>query len=101
MTDEGSEFDGFEWDEAKNKANIAKHSISFADATRVFADPNFLASRSHRSGEARSIAIGLMHEQLVAVIYTHRGANIRIISARVARRTERDSYEESRRRTDR
>jgi uncharacterized protein (DUF4415 family) len=29
----------FEWDEAKNRRNLARHSISFEEAARVFAGP--------------------------------------------------------------
>ena len=29
----------FEWDEAKDRRNLAKHGISFADAAGVFAGP--------------------------------------------------------------
>lgn len=29
----------FEWDEAKNQANIRKHGIDFAEAVYVFSDP--------------------------------------------------------------
>ncbi|HEY6307980.1 MAG TPA: BrnT family toxin, partial [Candidatus Angelobacter sp.] len=29
----------FEWDEAKNRQNLAKHKISFEMATMVFDDP--------------------------------------------------------------
>ena len=28
----------YEWDKAKNRANIAKHGIDFADAVAVFED---------------------------------------------------------------
>ncbi len=32
----------FEWDEEKAKSNLAKHNISFDEATSVFDDPLFL-----------------------------------------------------------
>jgi uncharacterized protein len=32
----------FEWDEAKNRQNIAKHGIDFADARRIFDKPVLL-----------------------------------------------------------
>jgi len=31
----------FTWHEAKRKANIKKHGIDFADASKVFAGPTF------------------------------------------------------------
>jgi len=30
---------GFEWDEAKNAANIRKHGIDFADVINIFDHP--------------------------------------------------------------
>jgi len=29
----------YEWDEAKNRTNVAKHGLSFEDAEQVFAGP--------------------------------------------------------------
>jgi uncharacterized protein len=29
----------YEWDEAKNRKNIAKHGLSFEDAEQVFSGP--------------------------------------------------------------
>ncbi|MDA8411938.1 MAG: BrnT family toxin [Treponema sp.] len=34
----------FEWDEAKNQANLRKHGLSFEQARSVFADPLALIS---------------------------------------------------------
>ena len=30
----------YEWDEAKNRTNVAKHGLSFEDAEQVFAGPS-------------------------------------------------------------
>ena len=35
----------YEWDEAKNRKNIAKHGLSFEDAEQVFSGPGLLAGR--------------------------------------------------------
>ena len=49
----------------------------------VFYDPAAYTSRSpHTVGERRYVTVGLMRGALVAVISTHRGHAIRIISAR-------------------
>jgi len=32
-------FMAFEWDEAKNRANITKHGVSLKSANRIFAGP--------------------------------------------------------------
>jgi uncharacterized DUF497 family protein len=38
---------GFQWDEAKSKANEAKHDVSFAEASLVFRD-RFLSQQDAR-----------------------------------------------------
>jgi uncharacterized protein len=83
----------FEWDENKRRKNVAKHQIDFADARDVFYDPAAYTSVSPRPvRERRYIAVGLMAGALIAVIFTYRGRAIRIISARAARRSERQIY---------
>ncbi|MEW5926880.1 MAG: BrnT family toxin [Gemmatimonadota bacterium] len=82
---------GFEWDERKCRANLAKHGIDFDDAARVFDGPT-LESASNRDGEERRLAIGAVDEREVAVVYTVREGRYRIISARRARRNERGAY---------
>jgi uncharacterized protein len=81
----------FEWDESKRLANLAKHSIDFRDATRVFDGPVFEKMESRR-GEDRIFAIGLMEGIEVVVVYVSRGKRRRIISARRAHRNEREEY---------
>ncbi|MDP3602179.1 MAG: BrnT family toxin [Bosea sp. (in: a-proteobacteria)] len=73
---------GFQWDEAKSKANEAKHDVSFAEASLVFRG-RFMARQDARRdyGEARFIALGLSQGRLLRVVYTRRGGDIRIISA--------------------
>lgn len=86
----------FEWDSAKNEINLAKHGISFLAASRVFEDPHFFEADSTRpgNGETRMKAVGMVDGRLFAVIYTVRGVNRRIISARRARDNERREYRE-------
>ena len=44
----------FEWDESKNRANIGKHGIDFADAVAVFEDSLALSQPDPESrGESR------------------------------------------------
>jgi uncharacterized protein len=83
----------FEWDENKRRSNVIKHGIDFADAKEVFHDPAAYTSVSPRSvPERRYVTVGSMRGALIAVIFTFRGQVIRIISARVARRIERQTY---------
>ena len=81
----------FEWDENKREVNLAKHHIDFQDAKRIFDGPVFEKTES-RHGESRMVAIGLMEDIEIVVVYVIRGQRRRIISARRARRDERQDY---------
>lgn len=87
----------FEWDEAKNRSNIEKHGIDFADAVDIFNHPLLTAWDDREGyGEDRWIAIGWIHALIGVVVYTERhGDVIRIISARKATRQERKRYEQN------
>jgi uncharacterized DUF497 family protein len=81
----------FEWDESKRQANLAKHLVDFQDATQVFVGPVF-EKVQRRHGEDRMLAIGLMDDVEIVVVYVMRGKRRRIISARRAHRDERQEY---------
>ena len=88
---------GFEWDESKAGANLAKHGVSFEEAATVFGDPLSLTilDPAHSQAEHRFIIIGQSHRRkLLVVVHTERGDNIRVISARRASKRERKAYEE-------
>jgi len=87
----------FEWDDEKNAANIAKHGVSFATASRIFDGPIVTAIDDRRDyGEVRWNSIGMVDGVLVLVVtHTDRQGRIRIISARPAKRTERRRYDEA------
>ena len=85
----------YEWDPAKNQANLVKHGVDFADAVAVFEDDLALTRPDATSrGESRFVTLGVdgFGRHLV-VVFTERGPHIRIISARVATKQERKSYE--------
>jgi uncharacterized DUF497 family protein len=50
----------FEWDDQKAVENLAKHGVSFGEATEVFYDPNALEGKDteHSFDEARFFIIG-------------------------------------------
>ncbi len=79
----------FEWDEAKNRANAIKHGIDFETARRNFDGP-VLTRRDY--GEERHVSIGRVEEAVIVAAHTLRGANVRLISARPASRTERQAW---------
>jgi uncharacterized DUF497 family protein len=91
----------FEWDERKAKANRKKHKVSFEEASSVFGDPiaKIFYDEEHSAEENREIIVGhSSSDRLLVVSFTERGQDVvRIISARVATRNERKSYEESQR----
>jgi hypothetical protein len=83
----------FEWDSEKNDKNIEKHGIDFADAALLFDNPILEQEDSRRNyGEKRFVGIGILNNIEVCVAYTIRGKKIRIISARRARKDEREKY---------
>jgi len=87
----------FEWDLNKAKANLAKHGVSFEEASTVFSDPLSLTipDPAHSQLEDRFVILGHSCKgKLLVVVHTERGDNIRIISARRATRRERNAYEE-------
>lgn len=87
----------FEWNSAKAARNLRKHRVSFEEASSVFYDPLAVtgADPDHSESEERFITFGMSSAgQLLVVCHTERRKAIRIISARVATRSERRIYEE-------
>ena len=84
-----------EWDPNKADSNLRKHGIRFSDAEAALFDPNALAFEDTAAeGERRFVAIGVDSLwRLIVVVYTYRGENIRLISARPATRSEKRQYE--------
>jgi len=81
----------FEWDESKRQSNLAKHRIDFQDALRIFDGPVFEKVNRSRA-EDRIVAIGVIEDVEIVVVYVIRGQRRRIISARRAHRDERQDY---------
>ncbi len=87
----------FEWDKKKAVSNLRKHSVSFEEASTALRD-SFSATAhdpDHSEDEDRFVTLGFSSiGRLLAVAHTERGNNIRIISARLATKSEREIYEE-------
>ncbi|MDR1998163.1 MAG: BrnT family toxin [Candidatus Margulisbacteria bacterium] len=83
----------FEWDEAKEIANIRRHQVYFEDARLVFNDPFLLIKydRAHSLEENRYQVLGKIGK-LLFVVFTEREKRIRIISARLATKKEKEIY---------
>jgi len=88
----------YEWDEEKASANLRKHGVSIEDAVTVFLNPLAMTYEDpdHSADDQREVTIGhTIRQQLVFVSHCERGDRIRIISARLATRSERRQYEKA------
>lgn len=78
----------YEWDEVKERLNIAKHNVDFTEAKSVFADEYGLVvfDKEHSNDEERFYLLGISSkERILLVVHCYReGDTIRIISARKA-----------------
>ncbi len=83
--------DGFEWDEVKRLANIARRGVDFEDAALIFENPVLEAEDGRTAyGEKRFRALGHVDKDYFVVTYTWRGDTRRIISAwKVGKRGQR------------
>lgn len=94
--DRYAQFMEIEWDPNKADSNVEKHGVPFAEAATAFGDPlsMTIVDPDHSDGEERCVLLGQSFAgRLVVVVHTHRGERIRVISARIATRNERRSYE--------
>ncbi len=84
------------WDPEKAETNLKKHGIRFSDAEIILSDPSALTREDiNTKGEQRFVTAGIDGVgRVLVVVYTHRGEDIRLISARTATKGERKSYEE-------
>jgi uncharacterized protein len=73
----------FEWDEAKDRANRAKHGVSFAEAQQAFFDPRRVIAEDleHSGGEQRYFCFGRAGDGVMTVRFTWREGRIRIFGA--------------------
>jgi uncharacterized DUF497 family protein len=85
----------YEWDEAKRESNLQKHGLDFDDADIVYENPNKVTFAIPDRGETRWRDVALVESNgvVLALVYTVRGYNIRIISFRKASRRERRIYD--------
>src|SRR5208283_2203382 len=85
----------YEWDEAKNRKNLAKHGLSFEDAEQVFSGPCVTFEEDRFAyGEERLITLGLLAGRLVVIAHAPRDEGTRIISMRKGNRREQKIHQE-------
>ena len=87
----------FIWDESKNKSNKKKHGVSFEEAETVFLDESarLIADPDHSGEEERFVLLGMSSKLNVLVVvhvYKDDDEIIRIISARIATKSEQKKY---------
>ena len=73
----------YTWNHEKNRRNIRRRGVDFADAVRIFAGPTLEQVDGREDyGEIRIYCIGTVDGVVITVIYTDRGDDERrIISA--------------------
>ncbi len=86
----------FEWDENKRQSNLRKHGIDFVAASKIFKNYTVeFEDNRYDYREDRFIAIGIIGNQTLTVVYTMRNGIIRLISARKSTKEERKIYEQN------
>ena len=88
----------FTWDGIKDLKNQKMHGVSFEEAKTVFLDysARLIPDPEHSEEEDRFILLGLSTQLrllLVCHCYRESGQQIRIISARKAKKPEQKQYE--------
>jgi uncharacterized DUF497 family protein len=87
----------FEWHEEKARSNLAKHGVSFTEATEVFGDElsATVPDPDRSESEQRFLVFGqTLGGRHVVVAFAERSGRIRLISARAMTRRERKAYEQ-------
>ena len=87
-----------EWDDRKATANVRKHGVTFQEAASVLEHALSITFRDpdHSHDEFRFLTIGSGSiGRILLVAHTDRGEAVRLISARLATRSERRFYEEA------
>jgi uncharacterized protein len=82
----------FEWSEAKRLVVLDARRLDFLDGRSLFDGRPICTALSPRGGEQRWVSIGELNNEMVAIVWTWRGAAVRIITMRKARDEEKRRY---------
>ncbi|MCE0523489.1 MAG: BrnT family toxin [Methylacidiphilales bacterium] len=85
----------FQWDQGNVQKNFIKHGVTQAECEEVFFNSPLLVAddERHSHGETRYYVLGQTDAQrLLFVVFTVRGAALRVISARDMSIKEKRSY---------
>ena len=84
---------GFAWDPEKHRQNRLKHKVDFFDVLGIFDNPMIYCDDLPDDGqEVRERVLGFANFQVYFVVFTRRGPDIRLISARKAVQREAEIY---------
>jgi uncharacterized protein len=70
----------FEYDPEKNASNLERHGIDFVEAQDLWDVAHVVIPAGERIREQRHALVGKLEGRLYLVIFTMRGARIRLIS---------------------
>ena len=88
--------EGFDWDIGNITKNL-KHGVSLAETEELFLNPPYFVSpdEKHSMSELRFTCYGkTVKSRHLVIVFTMRGKNIRVISARDMNNREKKHYEE-------
>lgn len=88
---------GFEWDGGNSEKNWARHRVTRSECEQIFFNLPFVVADDleHSQDEPRCYALGQTDGgRKLFLVFTIRGALIRVISARDMNRAERSIYDE-------
>ncbi|TAK35057.1 MAG: BrnT family toxin [Chloroflexota bacterium] len=83
----------FEFDDAKSRANKAKHGIDFVEAQTLWLDEMRIEIPARTEDEPRFVVVGLIADKHWSAIIAYREQRIRLISVRRSRPEEVAIYE--------
>lgn len=81
-----------EWSESKRLTVLVSRGLDFLDGGRFFDGRPILSAPSPRGVEERWVSIGELDGEMIAIVWTLRGAATRIITMRKARDEEKRRY---------
>ncbi|MBI4035007.1 MAG: BrnT family toxin [Candidatus Chisholmbacteria bacterium] len=87
----------FDWDNSNKDKNWHKHRVKFRECEQIFSHTpiKIFPDPKHSQAERRFLAYGVTGKsRKLAIIFTIRNKQIRIISARDQNKKERQVYEE-------
>ncbi len=83
----------FEWDDEKERKNFQTHGIHFSTAAKAFMDPDKLIREDEEHKPEERYNILAKNGKVLFIVCAAKDDSIRLISARIATKTEKARYE--------